>query len=126
MYRDLANGRFTGAKLEDFLAAYPPKLLLHHGPYTTAVYASVDLQFAMGRDYVVARNGKLVRAFSTGCVWTPVFFDGLTEEEWQDCAKGLSTAFQAHFALAPPLPAPAAPIDTNIPPPHEVGAKPNP
>ena len=128
MHRDLANGRFLGGKFEDLVAAYPPDLILQHGPYMTALYASGMPRNALGRDYAVARNGKLVRAHGTGCVWHPIFFDALTEAELKAWAEGFDAAFRAHYGLPPraPAPPPPAPNDDTIPPPREADAKSNP
>ncbi len=117
LHRDLANGRFRGSTLDDLVAAYPPDLLLQHGSYTTAVYADGNPRQSMSHLYAISRNGRLVRAFGTSCVWHPVFFDGLTDEERQKWGEGYQAAFRAHYGL-PLLP---APDDGTIPPPREVG-----
>ena len=116
LQRDLANGRFTGGKLEDLLAAHPPDLLLHHAPYTTAVYGKGGPQ----NTHVIARNGKLVRAIGPGCIYF-TFFDGLTDAEREEWAEGFDAAFRAHCGL-PPLP---TQDDGTAPPPREV-VKPTP
>jgi hypothetical protein len=120
LQRDLANGRFTGGKLEDLLAAHPPDLLLHHPPYTTAVYANGCPQNRRDSNYVIARNGKLVRAVGPGCFYF-TFFNGLTDAEREEWAEGFEAVFRAHCGL-PPLP---APDDGTIPLPREV-TKPTP
>lgn len=119
LHRDLANGRFRGGKLADLVAVYPPDLILEHGRYTTAVYADGKPRESLSHVYVVARKGKLVRAFGSSCVWHPVFFDGLTGEERKDWGEGYWDAFNKHFGIRPAPP--PAPADDNIPPPREAG-----
>lgn len=120
LQRDLANGCFTGRKLEDLLAAHPPDLLLHHAPYTTAIYAKGNPQNGWGSTHVMAQNGKLVRATGPGCFYY-TFFDELTDAERKECAEGFEAAFRAHYGW-PPLP---APDNGTAPPPREV-VKPTP
>jgi hypothetical protein len=88
--RDLATGRFRyGSKLDDVLAAYKPDVHFRHGEYTTAVYAdSGSYLRSLGHTYVVARDGKLVFSCASGCVWNPVFFNGLTGAERKVWGEG--------------------------------------
>jgi hypothetical protein len=122
LHKDLANGRFKfGDRIEAVTAVYPPDLLLTHGEYTTAVYAGGRPLASLTHVCVIARYGKLVRAFGSSCVWHPVFFDGLTDAERTAWSGGYQAVFNKHFGLPNPAPpAPPAPADDAVPPPREV------
>lgn len=127
LHQDLANGRFRyGRPLTDVTGAYPPALLLGHGDYTTALYAH-DPRASLDRVYVIARKGKMIRAFGASCVWHPVFFDGMSDKQREEWYEGYDLAYRAHFNLPPkaPVPPPPGPDDGTIPPPRAAG-KPTP
>jgi hypothetical protein len=95
--RDLASVHFKhGDKLSDVTAAYKPDVLFEHGPYSTAVYANGMYISSLDRVFVIAKRGRLVRAFGSGCVWRPVFFDGMPEAERREWSEGYQTAHREY------------------------------
>jgi hypothetical protein len=95
--RGLQSGRFKlGSKLDDVLAACKPDAMFHHGDYTTAVYAG-GAYFTPEPSYtlVIARDGKLVRAYARSCVLRPAYFNGLTEAEAKVCSQGFWNAHRS-------------------------------
>jgi hypothetical protein len=87
--RDLATGRVKyGSAMEDVVSAYKPDVLFQDGDYTTAVYADGSYLSSLSHTYVVAKNGKLVRAWLTTCKWHPTYFNGLTEAERKTWNEG--------------------------------------
>lgn len=97
--RDLASGKFNyGGKLDDFLAAHKPDVVFRHDDYTTVVYSGARGHYLRSLDhtYVIAKNGRMVRAFGGGCVWHPVFFDGMTEAERKTWSEGFQKSHKGY------------------------------
>lgn len=119
--KDLANGRFRyGGNLAELTIVYPPKYVLHHGEYSTAVYKDGGRESLS----VITRNGKMVCASAGSCVHHVTFFDGRSDEQRQAWYAGYTAARQARFNWPPLPPAPVPPAVEVAPPPREVGAKP--
>lgn len=101
LYNDLKAGVYRqGGLMADVLAAYEPDARFDHGPYTTAVYAGGRYVSSLGSLLVVAEGGKLVRAYTTGCLPQPGFFGGrLTNEEdyWVAFVKADKARVEAHM-----------------------------
>ncbi len=127
LHQDLANGRFRyGRPLTDVTGAYPPPLLLNHGDYTTALYAR-EPRGRMDCVYVIVRKGKMIHAFGSSCVWHPVFFDGMNDQQRKEWSDSYDVTHRAHYNLPPKPPAAPPPVPNNgaIAPPREAG-KPTP
>lgn len=92
--KDLALGKFTADS--DFTAlrqAWPPTIVLEHGPYTTAIYGYVGPEiWSYDHTFVIAVDGKLARAHGGGCVWRCTFFDALGEEKARTWSESFDPA----------------------------------
>lgn len=96
--RDLACGKFVyGDDLADVTAVHNPDVVFRHGDYATAVYADGSYFGSLTRTFVIARDGKLVRAFGSSCVWRPIFFDGQTDADRAAWDEGFQKAEKAYL-----------------------------
>lgn len=77
--------------LDAVIARHPPTHLLHHAPYTTAVYVE-----GLRETYLAARDGRVVWARQSGLgVVGCTFFSTLTPDEEREYGRSLQRAVGA-------------------------------
>lgn len=83
-----------GDPLDAVIARHPPTHLVHHTPYTTAIYIEGNRE-----TYLAARDGQLVWAQQCGFgVSGCTFFSALSPDGERDYATSLQRAFAEEFA----------------------------